>query len=153
MPAYGILPPLFPGYNPNLVGLRYDPELSRQLLSESEYADAETRPRIVVTVPSTARPGERIRVTIAALDALGNAGSRLTSPIQISAPAGLELPQELTLSERGVAHVDAVIDEPGIYRVHATAGSFAASSNPLVVREGIPRIVWGDLHGHSQLSD
>ena len=38
-PAYGILPPGFPGYNENLVGLEYDPELARQLLAESKYAD------------------------------------------------------------------------------------------------------------------
>ena len=52
-PAYGILPPGFPGYNENLVGLEYDPELARQLLAESKYADADTRPRIEVTVPGT----------------------------------------------------------------------------------------------------
>jgi hypothetical protein len=28
-----------------------------------------------------------------------------------------------------------------------------AESNPLVVRDGIPRVLWGDLHGHTQLSD
>ena len=52
-PAYGVLPPGFPGYNVNLDGLQYDPDLARQLLSESKYPDAETRPRIVVTVPGT----------------------------------------------------------------------------------------------------
>ena len=50
-PAYGILPPGFPAYNPDLVGLRHDPELARALLADSAYADPETRPRIVVTVP------------------------------------------------------------------------------------------------------
>ena len=52
-PAYGILPPGFPGYNSDLVGLEYNPEMARQLLSESKYPGAETRPRIVVTVPGT----------------------------------------------------------------------------------------------------
>ena len=52
-PAYGILPPGFPGYNENLAGLEYDPDLARQLLEESNYADPTTRPRIVVTVPGT----------------------------------------------------------------------------------------------------
>ncbi len=52
-PAYGVLPPGFPGYNADLEGLQFDPDLARQLLSESKYADAETRPRIVVTVPGT----------------------------------------------------------------------------------------------------
>ena len=52
-PAYGILPPGFPGYNPDLTGLEYDSELAKQLLAESRYADPATRPRIVVTVPGT----------------------------------------------------------------------------------------------------
>ena len=52
-PAYGILPPGFPGFNPDLTGLEYDSDLARQLLEESEYADPATRPRIVVTVPGT----------------------------------------------------------------------------------------------------
>ncbi|MCH2311248.1 MAG: peptide ABC transporter substrate-binding protein [SAR202 cluster bacterium] len=50
-PAYGILPPGFPGYNEQLEGLRYDSELAKQLLAESKYSDGATRPRIVVTVP------------------------------------------------------------------------------------------------------
>ena len=36
-PAYGILPPEFPGYNPDLVGLRYDPDKAQRLLAESKY--------------------------------------------------------------------------------------------------------------------
>ncbi len=52
-PAYSILPPGFPGYTDDIVGLRHDPELARKLLEESPYADPETRPRIVVTVPGT----------------------------------------------------------------------------------------------------
>ena len=37
--ADGILPPGMPGYNQNLQGLEFDPELAKQLLSESTYAD------------------------------------------------------------------------------------------------------------------
>jgi oligopeptide transport system substrate-binding protein len=51
--AYGILPPGFPAYNSEIQGLRYDPELAKQLLAESPYPDADTRPRIVVTVPGS----------------------------------------------------------------------------------------------------
>ena len=53
VPAFGILPPGFPGYNDSLVGLRHDKELAQQLLNESNYADPDTRPRIVITVPGT----------------------------------------------------------------------------------------------------
>ena len=45
----------------------------------------------------------------------------------------------------------------GIYRIRARgAGELAGlevESNPLVVRETIARVLWADLHGHSNLSD
>ncbi len=53
MPAYGILPPGFPGFSDEVEGIRYDPEKAKQLLAESKYADPETRPRITVTIPGT----------------------------------------------------------------------------------------------------
>ena len=53
VPAYGILPPGLPGYNSNFAGLRYDPILAEKLLSESRYADPNTRPRMVITIPGT----------------------------------------------------------------------------------------------------
>jgi oligopeptide transport system substrate-binding protein len=53
-PAYGILPPGFPGYNPDLQGLRYDPELAQRLLDESYYGDlSDADKRIVITVPGS----------------------------------------------------------------------------------------------------
>ena len=53
VPAYGILPPGFPGHNDSLEGLKFDPVLARKLLSESKYSDPMQRPRIVVTIPGT----------------------------------------------------------------------------------------------------
>jgi oligopeptide transport system substrate-binding protein len=52
-PAYGILPPDFPGFTGDIDGLSYDPDKARRLLAESAYADADTRPRIVITIPGT----------------------------------------------------------------------------------------------------
>ena len=40
VPAYGILPPGFPGHNQNLLGLRYDIEEAMILLAESSYGRA-----------------------------------------------------------------------------------------------------------------
>ena len=53
VPAYGPLPPGFPGFNNDLVGLRFDADLAKQRLQESRYADADSRPPIVITVPGT----------------------------------------------------------------------------------------------------
>jgi ABC-type transport system substrate-binding protein len=52
-PAYGILPPNFPGYSEDVKGLKFEPELARELLAASKYADPASRPRIVVTIPGT----------------------------------------------------------------------------------------------------
>jgi len=51
--ADGILPPGLPGYNPDLIGLTYDPERAKQLLQESKYG--EDLPPLILT---TAGRGE-----------------------------------------------------------------------------------------------
>ena len=52
-PATGVIPPGFVGYNPDLEGLQFDEERAKEELAMSKYADAETRPRIVITLPGT----------------------------------------------------------------------------------------------------
>jgi oligopeptide transport system substrate-binding protein len=49
-PAKGILPPGFPGYDPELESLPYDPARARQLLADSRYGGAEGLPPIVLLV-------------------------------------------------------------------------------------------------------
>lgn len=50
-PAYTILPPGFPGYDPELTGLRYDPEKAKALLAQSKYGpDPANLPRLTLTV-------------------------------------------------------------------------------------------------------
>ena len=52
-PAYGIIPPGFPGFSAEIKGLEFDAQLAKDLLAQSAYADPTTRPRIVLTVPGT----------------------------------------------------------------------------------------------------
>ncbi len=63
-PAYGILPPGFPGHNPNLKGLRFDPQRAKQLLAESKYGT--NLPPITLTIPGTA--GNPPRTTSAIIE-------------------------------------------------------------------------------------
>ena len=52
-PATGVIPPGFVGFNPDLEGLAFDEEKAKEELAKSQYADPETRPRIVITLPGT----------------------------------------------------------------------------------------------------
>ncbi|MBI21789.1 MAG: ABC transporter substrate-binding protein [Chloroflexi bacterium] len=52
-PAYGIMPPGFPGFSSDLSGLQFDLKKAKNLLTESKYGDPNSRPRITVTVPGT----------------------------------------------------------------------------------------------------
>lgn len=48
--AGGVLPAGLPGYDPDFLPYRYDPELARELLSQSSYGSAEALPPVVLTV-------------------------------------------------------------------------------------------------------
>ncbi len=48
-PAYGILPPGIPGYNPNLEGLKFDVSKARELIAKSKYGDVSKLPPITIT--------------------------------------------------------------------------------------------------------
>ena len=118
----------------------------RSLIKNVPAVDVAAGPAalLVLTLPSTARPGDRVRLTIAILDGLGNAGVDFEGRVELVGPSTLELPGELALSDRGVGDLDFMVGEPGVYRVMGAAGEMVSESNPLVVREGIPRILWGE---------
>ena len=53
VPAAGILPPGFPGYNPDLQGYKYNPDKARQLIQDSKYGGLDELPRITLTLPGS----------------------------------------------------------------------------------------------------
>ena len=119
--------------------------------------------RLVLTLPSTARPGETLNLTLALVDELGNAGFPFTGTLVFQVrPASIELPETIhfTKEHQGRRTIEAVVREEGVYRLEASVTAendprqiILAESNPLIVFEDIPRILWSDLHGHSQFSD
>jgi hypothetical protein len=131
----------------------------RELVAESPSVEvvAAEPAQLVLALPTTARPGEAVRLTAAVLDRHGNAGVPFRGELRLAGGAsGLDLPDRIPfeLAHQGRRTVEGVARSEGVYRVEGAAtGGLVASSNPLVVRSGIERVQWGDLHGHSNLSD
>jgi hypothetical protein len=80
----------------------------------------------------------------------------VAGPLTLEADAGLALPErvELTGAMLGRATVSGRALSEGIHAVRVTGpDGLDATSNPLHVSAGATRILWADLHGHSNLSD
>lgn len=128
----------------------------RSFLAEPPLVDVAAGPaaRLVATLPSTARPGDPVVLRVAALDAHANAGAALAGAVALEVEGPLAVPAELALAEGGVAAVEGRATGAGVARVRARGPEgLVAESNPLRVEEGVPRVLWADLHGHSHLSD
>jgi hypothetical protein len=136
-----------------------DGDGERAFLADSPGVDVAPGPpaQLVVTLPTTARPGERVRIRVAVLDASGNAGPEFSGEIAFAdVPEGLDLPPAVSFAAGdGAAHsIEAVVRQAGVVRLAAAGGDgLSATSNPMLVSESGPRVLWGDLHGHSALSD
>jgi len=116
--------------------------------------------QVRLTLPTTARPGETLRLTVAALDqhrSLSPVGSGRV--VLVDPPSGLIAPSSIELGGVFGGHrsVEIRVEKPGLYRIEALGEGelegLRAISNPVLVAEQAPRIAWGDLHGHSLLSD
>ena len=138
----------------------------RRVLADSPTLDVESGPaaRLVLSLPSTARPGEEVRLTVALLDPRGSAGVEFEGRVELlGRSAGLELPESVDFAgwEGARRTVWARVLEPGVYQVDACAlgtgrgpaEDLCGSSNPMLVHDAAPRLLWGDVHGHSNLSD
>jgi len=130
----------------------------RSFLVDSPGVDVSAGPptRLRVTAPSLVRPGERFRVSLAWLDAVGNAGTDFSGELEwVDPPEGLELPDALRFGPEagGVLVVEGVAREAGLYHLAVRSGETVAHANPLQVDADAPRVLWADLHGHSALSD
>ena len=130
-----------------------------RILQDSPAIDIEPGPprRLHVVWPTTAQPDEAVQLHVSVLDAKGNAGIPWSGEVALTGlPGSVNGPRVIafTAAHRGTRSADLRVSEPGIYRVVATGvGSLVGESNPLVVAAAGDRVLWADLHGHSNLSD
>ncbi len=131
----------------------------RAVLEDSPSIDVKPGPAagLVLSLPGTSRPGQRGRLTIATVDGRGNASAALDGEIALQVvPAGLDLREQVILhaSAGSRTTVDFVAEREGLYRVRALGpDGLVGQSNPLLVSSVVPQVLWGDVHGHSNLTD
>ena len=133
----------------------------RVFLEDSPGIDVLPAPpsQLRITLPSVARPGKPFRITIAALDPRANTGYPFEGTITLtSTPTEFELelaePVIFVASDRGRKTFEAIVREPGVVRVRAESeNGLIGESNPMLVASDGQNIFWGDLHGHTSLSD
>ena len=156
------------------IGVDGDGDGSRKLLLDSPKVTVRPRDpaRLVLTLPTVVRPGERARLVAAVTDGGLNAGCELAGRLALSVQRGLEGEDfgewpaglgpeprvELALGDGGCTAVEiGPIQEEGIYRLRAELAlgdrRIEAHSNPMQVSARGPKVFWGDLHGHSNYSD
>ena len=132
------------------------------VLKDSPSVDVEPGPpaQLSLVLPSTAEPGVPVRLVIAVLDSYGSAGCNFEGEIELTSLSdGIEVPERVsfTAEERGTKRLELEVQEPGVYRILArteTGGrALVGQSNPLLAEANAAPIRWGDLHGHSNLSD
>ena len=52
-PAYGILPPGFPGHDKTIEGLKFNEQLAKDMLAKSKYSNINDLPRLILSIPGT----------------------------------------------------------------------------------------------------
>jgi len=115
--------------------------------------------RLNVTAPSQAKPGESIRISAAPLDRLGNwstfPAETFTLTVTRDGKVTAKKKQKTNGNEKTLVFQYTIPGE-GIYffNVNSAAG-LQGKSNVTFSRQGNPRLklYFGDIHGHSRLSD
>ena len=111
---------------------------------------------LLLTLPSSALPGQPTRLSVALLDAGGNRASDWVGEVLLSGPAAADLPASVSLvaEDEGATSVELTWNGQGVLRVEArTESGLTGVSNPMWVDGAAVRVLWADLHGHSGLSD
>lgn len=106
--------------------------------------------------PSQVALGQSFPVTIRAEDEFYNLVDEYTGLISIHDEHGKILAEDVALND-GLANTEVTLDTAGAHRLRITAQQtqLKGRSNPIRSYETLPetRLYWGDIHGHSGLSD
>ena len=136
----------------------------RELLEDCPKVDVHAGPpsHLVLTLTSVVRPGEAPLLTAALLDATASTGVQVEGGLEVELHAADgAVGERLTIAFDGTGGGRRTIAlDPltaGVWRATGTitvdGEVLRTMSNPLLCDASARRVRWGDLHGHSQLTD
>ena len=144
------------------IGVDGDGDGVRKMLVDSPTVEiAPGAPeRVVAHATSRVGIGESVRMTVAVLDAMASV-TRAECELRVSDPSGLwDLDEILTLGGNGAEAaltIELAGAPEGLHRLEVrgtVAGrELATTTHPIHVGGRAPRVLWADLHGHSNFSD
>jgi hypothetical protein len=159
------------------IGVDADGDGTRRWIEESVQLEIAGRAgvRLVAYGPAEVAPGDPVEVSVAILDANGNRarwpGPSIDESGRIQSRFSIKRTDGATLEALGLSETVTSLSDPSDpYRIRFSAPDradvirlsirgrgplegFDTTVNPIVVRHSARRLVWGDLHGHSRLSD
>jgi len=116
--------------------------------------------RIKMTLPSLVQTGQRVSMKVSIQDKFGNSIPDFKGTIRFIFPEKIinGLPRQYSFipENKGKMIFPLIFQREGVYRIKAEGGrkDIIGQSNPAYVqREVQKRLFWGDIHGHSELSD
>jgi hypothetical protein len=113
--------------------------------------------RFDVVAPTLVPPGENIKVLVRCLDENGVMTADFAGRIAIAAEGALDVPSSVVMPDgtEGTAWFQCRVTGLGVSRVmvRSDEGGIDGTSNPIVCTGARQRLLWGDIHTHSIVSD
>ena len=109
---------------------------------------------LVASVPATIIKNEPFEMRLRAEDEYFNLATSYNGEVTVNGPLGQPIAHDIPLSQ-GVARLEVTVKESGPQRFRLNDGMLTGRSNPARSFDKPPEysIFWGDLHGHTSLSD
>jgi hypothetical protein len=109
---------------------------------------------LVASAPTTLLAGEPFELQIRAEDENRNLASAYSGTVTVRDESGGLLAEDVAVRD-GLTRITLQASRPGPQRFRVTDGSLSGRSNPCCVFAEAPRrrIFWGDIHGHTRISD
>jgi len=125
-----------------------------------EYYDIDNQPYLTIVpgapasveaiLPTTARPDDELPVWVRVTDEWGNPTPDFQGRVRLTCDKSARISCAGEM-KTGIERVGTVVfPDEGTFRIAVAAGEMSGRSNPVVVSQSAPRILWGDMHGQTE---